>query len=172
MATYRQIQNWVKQEHGFQPKTCWIAHCKELKGLPLRTAWNRDGNRHERCSERRRPMVFAAFQHFPALRDDGIEGDLTVPGSDTVAKYRRSIATRIEWRLRTNQPAQHLQEATETIGGRTLLCNVATAKRSSPLSKPRVLREVASELAKLEKAVGATYPEILAPDSDWGVRGG
>ena len=27
---YRQIQDWVKAEYGFTPKTCWIAHCKEL----------------------------------------------------------------------------------------------------------------------------------------------
>ena len=33
MATYAKIQVWVKKEYGWQPKTCWIAHCKELKGL-------------------------------------------------------------------------------------------------------------------------------------------
>lgn len=82
--------------------------------------------------------------------------------TDTVAKYRRSIATRIEWSLRTNQPEQRLREAAEALGGRTLLRNVPAASRPSPLSKPRVLREAARELAELERATGATYLGILA----------
>lgn len=82
--------------------------------------------------------------------------------TDTVAKYRRSIATRIEWSLRTNQPEQRLREAAEAHGGRTLLRNVPAASRPSPLSKPRVLREAAREVAELERAAGATYTRILA----------
>ena len=34
-VTYLEIQKWVYRRHGFIPKTCWIAHCKELCGLPL-----------------------------------------------------------------------------------------------------------------------------------------
>ena len=34
-ATYQEIRKWVLQNYGFEPKTCWIAHCKELNGLPL-----------------------------------------------------------------------------------------------------------------------------------------
>ena len=64
IATYKEIQGWVRQEHGFQPKTCWIAHCKELKGLPLGTAWNRAGDRQEPCPKERQPMIFAAFRRF------------------------------------------------------------------------------------------------------------
>ena len=64
MATYKQIQGWVQREHGFQPKTCWIAHCKELKGLPLRAACNRRGGRQERCPKEKQPMVFSALRHF------------------------------------------------------------------------------------------------------------
>jgi hypothetical protein len=33
MATYKQIQDYVKQEHGYIPKSCWIAHMKEVSGL-------------------------------------------------------------------------------------------------------------------------------------------
>ena len=40
MATYKQIQDWVKDNHGFVPKTCWIAHVKETCGLDLRDASN------------------------------------------------------------------------------------------------------------------------------------
>ena len=41
MATYNKIQRWVKNNYGFVPKTCWIAQCKELYGLPVRRAPNR-----------------------------------------------------------------------------------------------------------------------------------
>ena len=41
MATYRQIQDDVKARIGRSIKTCWIAHVKELNGLPLRAAPNR-----------------------------------------------------------------------------------------------------------------------------------
>ena len=32
--TYEKIAKRVKATHGWVPKTCWIAHCRELKGLP------------------------------------------------------------------------------------------------------------------------------------------
>lgn len=35
MATYEQIQKWVRGKDGWGPQTCWIAHCKELKGSTL-----------------------------------------------------------------------------------------------------------------------------------------
>lgn len=63
MATYREIQRWVKPEYGFVPKTCWIAHCKELMGIPLRAAWNRSGERQETCPNEKRAMLFAAFRN-------------------------------------------------------------------------------------------------------------
>jgi len=40
MATYKEIQDYVKQKNGFQPKTCWIAHMKELCGLNVKVAHN------------------------------------------------------------------------------------------------------------------------------------
>lgn len=64
MATYKQIQDWVQREHGFRPKTCWIAHCKELKGLSLRPAWNRGSGRQVPCPQEKLPAIFAAFRHF------------------------------------------------------------------------------------------------------------
>jgi len=41
MATYSAIQDWVKGKYGFVPKTCWIAHVKEISGLNPRIAPNR-----------------------------------------------------------------------------------------------------------------------------------
>ena len=35
MATYKQIQTWVKQNHGFVPQTCWIADVKSKSGLAM-----------------------------------------------------------------------------------------------------------------------------------------
>ena len=32
MATYAEIAECVKRQSGFTPKTCWIAHVKELNG--------------------------------------------------------------------------------------------------------------------------------------------
>jgi hypothetical protein len=41
MATYRQIQEHVRAQAGWLPKTCWIAHVESDLGLPVRDAWNR-----------------------------------------------------------------------------------------------------------------------------------
>ena len=65
MATYGEVQCWVKAKHGFVPKTCWIAHCKELAGLPVREASNRKAQRRAvPCPPARREPIMAAFRHF------------------------------------------------------------------------------------------------------------
>ena len=89
--------------------------------------------------------------------------------ADTVAKFRRNTATQIAWSLRTNLPVERLLDATRDTTGRTVLRNVRAANRTSPLSKPRVLREAAPELAELEKAARATYLEM--PERLKGCRG-
>ena len=68
MATYKDIQNWVKINYDFVPKTCWIAHCKELSGLSSRVAYNRQGSdRMECCPEEKRDAILAAFKRFGML---------------------------------------------------------------------------------------------------------
>ena len=63
MATYREIQDWVRRRHGWTPKTCWIAHCKELSGLPRRDAPNRRGGaRAVPFPPEKRPPIFDAFR--------------------------------------------------------------------------------------------------------------
>ena len=60
---YRQIQDWVKAEYGFTPKTCWIAHCKGLAGLPVRSAPNRKGRKRAvPCPCAKRPPIMHAFR--------------------------------------------------------------------------------------------------------------
>jgi hypothetical protein len=63
MATYDQIRANVRSYSGFDPKTCWIAHVKELNGLPVARAWNRRGSsRDVPCPPERRPAIEAALR--------------------------------------------------------------------------------------------------------------
>lgn len=34
--TYKKIQEETRRQHGFTPKTCWIADVKEEMGLPIK----------------------------------------------------------------------------------------------------------------------------------------
>ncbi len=63
MATYDQIRDFVRRHSGFDPKTCWIAHVKQLNGLPVRRAWNRrSGSREIPCPPEKRPAIEAALR--------------------------------------------------------------------------------------------------------------
>jgi hypothetical protein len=66
MATYRQIQDWVRAHSGFVPKTCWIAHVKSDHGLVERTSSHRFDHptRVNPCPGNRRPAIEAALRHF------------------------------------------------------------------------------------------------------------
>lgn len=44
MATYKQLQDWVKEQYGFVPHKCWIADVKRMEGLRMRKAPNRIGD--------------------------------------------------------------------------------------------------------------------------------
>jgi len=70
MATYEQIQNWVKQNHGFNVKSCWIAHCKEMVGLKPRISSNRyDPNvRQVLCPPEKRMPIMDAFRNFGMIK--------------------------------------------------------------------------------------------------------
>lgn len=66
MATYKQIQDWVKTNFGFTPKTCWIAHVKEICGLEPRKAPNRlnEAKRANPCPSGKVEAIKQAFKHF------------------------------------------------------------------------------------------------------------
>ena len=67
-ATYKEIQKWVQQRFGFVPETCWIAHCKEIYGLPLRDVPNRQGEKRVKpCPPQKQAAIKKAFQHFGLL---------------------------------------------------------------------------------------------------------
>ena len=69
MATYRQIQDWVRMKSGFVPKTSWIAHVKADLGLPQRIAPNRYNHptRVYSCPPQRRIAIEAALRHFEMI---------------------------------------------------------------------------------------------------------
>ena len=65
MATYKQIQEFVKREHGILPKTCWIADVKEQAGLPVKRAWNRQTDKRvEPCPKEKIVPILDAFRHY------------------------------------------------------------------------------------------------------------
>lgn len=69
MATYKEIQDWVKKEYGFVPKTCWIADMKEKTGLPVRKSHKRkSAERIYPCPEEKETAISAAFRHFRMIK--------------------------------------------------------------------------------------------------------
>lgn len=69
MATYKEIQEHVKKNHGYTPKTCWIAHCKELFGLNPRVSLRRNelNERVYPCPEKEQKDIKEAFLFFGML---------------------------------------------------------------------------------------------------------
>lgn len=68
MATYRKIQYDVKSRHDVAVQSCWIAHVKELNGIPLRVAPNRHSTeRVKPCPDRVRPLIEESMRHFGML---------------------------------------------------------------------------------------------------------
>jgi len=69
MATYAQIEKWVRETHGWSIQhDGWIAHCKERAGLEPRPAWNRaEDGRAVECPPHRRAGIIAAFRRFGML---------------------------------------------------------------------------------------------------------
>lgn len=68
MATCEQIQKWkwVKENYGFHPKTCWIAH--EISGLPFQPSPRRRGKeRANPCPPSKVEPIRAALRHFGML---------------------------------------------------------------------------------------------------------
>jgi len=69
MATYKAIQGYVKSTYGFVPKTCWITPMKELCGLPVESAPNRNSasKRKVPCPPEKIGSIKAAFVHFKMI---------------------------------------------------------------------------------------------------------
>lgn len=63
MATYKEIQNYVKENYSYCVKTCWIGHMKELCGLTVRMAGNRylPDSRTNPCPANKQNAIRDAF---------------------------------------------------------------------------------------------------------------
>lgn len=66
MATYKEIQDYVKNKYDFMPQTCWIAHMKNLCGINTRKAPNRisENSRKKPCPLSKQKYIKEAFKHF------------------------------------------------------------------------------------------------------------
>ena len=69
MTTYKQIQEYIKQRHGYIPKTCWIAHMKELSGLHPKISHRRyspDARVHP-CPIAKQNDIKESFRYFKMI---------------------------------------------------------------------------------------------------------
>lgn len=64
MATYKEIDAYVRSNFGFVPKTCWIADVKNSFGLTKRIAYNRHNpnNRTHPCPTDKRQFIIKAMK--------------------------------------------------------------------------------------------------------------
>ena len=68
MATYKEIQDYVKAKHGFVPKTCWIADIKNQHGIPMRKAPNRQGEqRVHPCPSEKRSVITQSLRELGVI---------------------------------------------------------------------------------------------------------
>lgn len=66
MATYNQIQEYVKENYGCSIKACWIAHVKDLNGLDPMISPNREdlNKRKHPCPPSKRAFIEEAMRHY------------------------------------------------------------------------------------------------------------
>lgn len=69
MATYKQLQEYIKVKNGVSVKTCHIAHVKHLHGFQMKQAPNRisaDSRVYE-CPDKYVIFIEQAMKHFGML---------------------------------------------------------------------------------------------------------
>jgi hypothetical protein len=69
MATYKEIQAFIKEKYGITTQTCWIAHIKEKCGLHRRPVPNRisEDKRVKPCPAEYEKNIKEAFMHFKMI---------------------------------------------------------------------------------------------------------
>lgn len=69
MATYKEIQSYVKKKYDISVKTCWIADMKEHHGLEKRVAPNRISvnSKTNPCPSDKQEMISDAFKYFKMI---------------------------------------------------------------------------------------------------------
>jgi len=69
MATYKEIQKYIKEKYGFIPKTCWIADIKNQYGLTTRVSPNRKSEKRlHPCPKNKKKFLIQAFHHFEMIQ--------------------------------------------------------------------------------------------------------
>ena len=73
MATYKEIQNYVKNTYGFSVSTCFIVDAKEKCSLPVRKAWNRidPKKRKHPCPDRYLEPIKKTFEFYGMIKKGG-----------------------------------------------------------------------------------------------------
>ncbi|WP_413305940.1 hypothetical protein AA0X95_04740 [Bacillus sp. 1P10SD] len=72
MATYKQIQDYIKDKYGYSVKTCWIAHMKEDCGLNPKV-YSPTSRAHP-CPPSKQYGLREAFQHFNMKEKNMLRG--------------------------------------------------------------------------------------------------
>ena len=69
MARDTEIQKFVQHHHGFIPKAEWIAHVKEVHGIPTLRAAKRARRKRdlEPCPPEKREAIEEALRHFEMM---------------------------------------------------------------------------------------------------------
>ena len=70
MVTYQTIKDYVKEKHGINIKSSWIAHAKEEYGVKVKKADNRKGERKWPCPTKRLVEFEEIFLHFKLLKSE------------------------------------------------------------------------------------------------------
>ncbi len=66
LATYKQIEAHMREKYGYTPKSCWIAHMKEICGLKPKTSSRRysPDSRVQPCPESKQNDFRETFKYF------------------------------------------------------------------------------------------------------------
>jgi len=69
MATYRQIQDYIRENGNGNVRSCWIADIKERHKIPVRRAWSREPGpkRVNPCPDRKTAVIENALRHFKMI---------------------------------------------------------------------------------------------------------
>lgn len=69
MAMYEEIKEFVRKKYGFNVKSCYIAHVKEMCGFKLKKAPNRTEYNYRKypCPTHKVDAIKDAFKHFKMI---------------------------------------------------------------------------------------------------------
>lgn len=68
MATYADVIRDVKNRQGITVKTCWIAHVKELNGIPTKKAPNRKDARICPCPHSKKNIIEQSMRRLGMIK--------------------------------------------------------------------------------------------------------